>query len=96
MTTNRVRPPHLLLHCHQPAALLLLLLQLPATDNQPTQLAWAHPQHGQVLAVGTRSGSVHILQGPSSLRALTATDPQRRRAGWSSTERLQCGKGKVR
>jgi hypothetical protein len=84
------------------------VLQLPSMDNQPTQLAWAHPQHGQLLAVGTRNGCVHVIQGhgPTSSHSSShagqqkqarATELQRQGAGsWACTERLQCGKGPVR
>lgn len=65
-----------------------LLLQLPA--SQPTQLAWAHPQYGQLLAVGTSSGKVHLIQGPAP------SSIQGHKAAWSSTTQLPCGKGAVR
>ncbi|KAF8062038.1 seh1l [Scenedesmus sp. PABB004] len=51
---------------------------------QPTQLAWAHPEHGAVLAVGTDAGTVLVLQGPS------AGDD-----AWRLTATLDCGGGPI-
>lgn len=82
---------------------LYLLLQV---QGRPTQLAWAHPQHGQLLAVGTSSGQVHIIQGPLPGSQSSSIQPgqhgqahqqeQQQSAGWCSIAQLQCGKGPIR
>jgi hypothetical protein len=77
---------------------LLVVLQLP---EQPTQLAWCHPEQGQVLAVGTASGAVHILQGPppsssSSSANGHSSQQQHSREGWGVTGKLPTGQGPVR
>eukprot|EP00879_Flechtneria_rotunda_P009379 GHRR01009821.1.p1 GENE.GHRR01009821.1~~GHRR01009821.1.p1 ORF type:complete len:412 (+),score=95.87 GHRR01009821.1:55-1290(+) len=82
------------------------LLHVEELPEQPTQLTWAYPEHGLVLAIGTNIGSVHILQGPapnisnsSSIR--DGSQPQHTKQqrqysdGWGLTGRLHCGQGAV-
>lgn len=73
-----------------------LLLQLQS--SQPTQLSWAHPQYGQLLAVGTSSGKVQLIQGPvpSSSSSQQGQPAQQGQKAWCSTAQLHCGKGAVR
>lgn len=79
-------------------------LQLP---GKATQLAWSHPQHGQLLAAGTSTGQVHIIQGPGGCsskqpqqQAHTAgkveQQPQQSNEGWCSAAQLQCGNAAIR
>jgi hypothetical protein len=72
-----------------------LMLQLQS--SQPTQFSWAHPQYGQLLAVGTSSGKVQLIQGPvpSSSSGQQGQQSQGQTA-WCSTAQLHCGKGAVR
>lgn len=93
--------------------LLLLTRQLPTHAQLParcTQLAWAHPQYGPCLAVGSSEGSVHIIQGPAPWAGQGSRTQQqnghpnhpgwqqRQRSsdGWSCTARLPCGQEAVR
>uniref|UniRef100_A0A383V6E9 Anaphase-promoting complex subunit 4 WD40 domain-containing protein n=1 Tax=Tetradesmus obliquus TaxID=3088 RepID=A0A383V6E9_TETOB len=87
------------------------LLHVEELPDQPTLLAWCHPEHGQVLAVGTSSGTVHILhgtvhilQGPppsssstssSSENGNSSSQQQHSREGWGVTGKLPRGQGAV-
>jgi len=79
-------------------------VQLP---GKATRLAWSHPAHGQLLAAGTSTGRVHIIQGPGGCsskqpqqQALAGSkveqQPQQSNEGWCSVTQLQCGNAAIR
>lgn len=73
-------------------SLLPLVLQLPA---QPTQLAWAHPEYGHTLAVGTSAGQVHIMQRLSTANSSAQAQQEQSQHTWLTTTQLKCDTGAV-
>ncbi|KAF6259042.1 hypothetical protein COO60DRAFT_1051381 [Scenedesmus sp. NREL 46B-D3] len=81
------------------------LLHEEELPDQPSQLAWCHPEHGEVLAVGTASGAVHILQGPPPFSSSSSSSSssghahngwqQHSREGWGVAGKLHTGQGAV-
>eukprot|EP00775_Hariotina_reticulata_P004115 gene4115-4361_t len=70
-------------------------------SEQPRSLAWAPPEHGQVLAIGTQAG-VLIVQGPylapGSIHGSRSSIGQHHtsREAWCVTDKLACEAGSVR
>eukprot|EP00878_Enallax_costatus_P007761 GHUV01008124.1.p1 GENE.GHUV01008124.1~~GHUV01008124.1.p1 ORF type:complete len:358 (+),score=91.47 GHUV01008124.1:323-1396(+) len=73
------------------------LLHVEELPDPATTLSWAHPEHGLVFAVGSRRGTVHVIQGPvvCSSNSTPQQREQQQSEGWCVTGKLPCGQGPI-